>query len=348
MGCRLLRATTLALAGVACGAPGNEPGGVVRQSVTTVAAAPATAPAGDAVQAPVTRSLKGRLTGGFEPDRFSYEISFTKVVPIFAGPGEHTVTITSTSTSDEDKDEPLTATAGHDGWFDLGTVTIAEHDRITVVAAALGGARTDRSIVFQSEFRDRDSRAPVAQSPVLDRSAGTLEIVLPTLSTVELSAGPAAAVSGGRVTFTVWDERGGFATSYGEGGRCRRQMEPGSYLVRATQGDLTSPLTTFVVDKNVAPVSVPLDMQACPTFSIRLVGEPVAAGGRLLFVLGTDALAGMPLPCRVQSICRDGEVVLEHILPGTYEVELRKGMTPLLRQRMELRPDAPPIVLSSP
>jgi len=332
---QLLRAITLASAAVVCASQSA----LRAQETPPTGAAPASAPASPF---PVTRHLQGRLSGAFAPERFDYEVTFTKVTMVQAGPGEHTTSITMTS--DSDASRPVKV--GSDGRFDLGTVTINEHDSLTVVAVLRGGEKTDRSTVFDSMFLNPSSakgwRGPF---PPLDPATETLDLALPAMSTVVLSTDE-ALTTGKRVTFTVWDERGGMATSYGKTGHCTLLKEAGSYLVQATLGDLASPLTAVVVGSDGSPVSAELPLLECRPFRVQLTGGAVAKGGMLSFVIGTDSIAKTPLPCRVRLMCRDGVVELKNILPGTYVVELQSGLTPVHHQQMELRPDTPPIALS--
>ena len=333
---QLIRAIALASAAVLCASQSA----VRAQQAPAAGVSPASAQR--ASPFPVTRHLQGHLSGAFAPDRFDYEVTLTKVVMVQAGPGEHSTSVTMTSDSDGSK----LAKVGSDGHFDLGTVTINERDSLTVVAILRGGEETDRSNVFDSMFVDPSKaagwRGPL---PPLDPATETLDLALPAMSTVVLSTDQ-SVTTGKRVTFKVWDERGGMATSYGETGHCTLLKEAGSYLVQATLGELASPLTAVVVGSDGSQVNAELQLLECQPFRIQLTGGAVAQGGMLSFVIGTDSIAKTPLPCRVRMTCRDGVVDLKNILPGKYVVELQKGLTPVHRQLMELRPDSPPIALS--
>jgi hypothetical protein len=64
--------------------------------------------------------------------------------------------------------------------------------------------------------------------------------------------------------------------------------------------------------------------------------------------LGTEASKGFPSPCRVPVRCEAGEASLTGVLPGFYDVQFKVRGKVVGTQRLELKPDGVPVMVTLP
>jgi hypothetical protein len=296
--------------------------------------------------------LRGQLVGAFQPDTYGYEVQLVRATQLAGGGsmsssvtsvGGGTVTSTSSVTTvvttgsssttvDGVSDPPaprFSTVPDREGFFDFGSLDVKDEDWVSVETVRLSdGATTARATVFG---------APLG---TLEASETGIEIAIEAKHTVTVRAVRADGTSiadADWIECNVWAEGSVSATTLDKAGT-EMALAPGTYVARATLGEFASSLTAFEVVAN-GPTEVTLLLQPCPRFTVRFVDVNGAPLGDCYPRLGTEATREFPSPCRVPVECEAGEVKLQGVLPGTYDVRFKMRGKDAVTQRVDLQPD---------
>ena len=290
---------------------------------------------GMALGASADKPVAGHLAGAFDPKHYAYQVTVTPFRASHVGPGSHTVSVSSS-----DPSYAFSAVPAADGSFALGHLDVGDYDMITVDVLALSGPAALHCQVSAGQFLK------------LGQARDALDIQLPGVVPVELRI--ASAASGpapkGRRVFGVWSETGGCEYAYRDDDAYQFLLPEGTYVAQAwvEKQEFAAPLVPFAVSVGAPTPAVSLTLAPCPSFTVQLIdqhGQPLPT---LFLGLGTPDTAKMPNPCRVHAVCRDGSVSLEHIMPGTYDVEFRLGHAPTIQRKLDLKPGVAPITVEMP
>ena len=277
--------------------------------------------------------LHGRITGSFEPEKYGYVLQITPTV-MMSGGGSVSFS------GDEDTPSPtFTEVPDADGRFDFGTHETAGFDTITVERMAL---------------KDSAKAGTVFTASVSQLGSGKdgVEIDLNSQHVVKLMAvaadgHPTQLAEGEMVQFRIWDDRGLESNMMNSLPVCDQVFTKGSYLVQAKLRDMTSAVTVVKVDGAETPAAVSLALAASDSYTVHFVDEKGAPLAASSVKLG-PADADIPRPCRIPLVCKNGDVKLIGIAPGTYQLEFTDASGGTFTQKVELGPKAAAIVVKRP
>jgi hypothetical protein len=292
---------------------------------------------GLATGATTDQPLAGQLVGAFEPDAFGYELRLTRVTMMSSGVATSSTVV---STVDAAKSTPVfSAVPDREGRFDFGPLPVQDFDTLAVEAVPLDGGETGTA--FSGMVAMLGPRSGMVAIPLRGQRTISLEAVADDGTPVPLQRGE-------QITFDLWADDGSSNAWMEESAAKEQVLAEGTYLARATLGEFASAVTPFKVEAKGGATDVPLRLQPCSPYTVHLVDDKGAPLPKFFLKLGPEAAKDFPKPCRITARCEGGDVRLEGVLPGAYEVEFKALGKDAFTRRLELKADGAPIAVTLP
>jgi hypothetical protein len=309
---------------------------------------------GLAVGSASDRPVAGKLSGAFDPGRYGYQVTVTPNRAQMAGSGTTTVVISGGPGGIGGDSFAFSTVPAADGSFDLGGLDPGDYDLLEVEVCLLDGAESARCAVYSAPVvkLDRTQRSDV---PV--KSAALVHVRVTGAATPPQARGGGSMTVGTGGGFDAdsgwavswWGEgRGNSRNEYGLPDSCDMFLPAGSYLFQASAGELASPHVLCRVDPAAETAVIELEVKPCPSFSVMLVDAKGKALPDTWVRLTTAEHAAVAPDCRIDVLCRTGQLRLDRVFPGAYDAEFSlKGHEPF-RLPLELKSGASPITVAAP
>jgi hypothetical protein len=301
------------------------------------------------------RALFGRITGAFHPDTCGYEVHVNcgNSMPgggnvVITGSGSGTTTVTTTVSGKTlvtemsvESNLMFTQVPDRDGRFDFGALQVSDASQISVVGIPLtDGGDSLGGTVF-----------PMPLIAFFNWKAG-IEIPLTAMRTITLKATtadgkPVTVADDVMVSFDTWSAVG--EQGWGEKAPSTHQsLAEGSYLAQVRMGELASAIVPLTVEATGGATEVSFVLQPCPPFTVHFVDAKGAPLPKAWTSLGIEARRDLGARRAVGRVDDGGQLKVEGVPPGTYDVMFRiQGRQPFTRT-LELKPGDAPVVVSMP